>query len=53
MAPFLADIDASPRDFVDTTFNISTPEDASGPDDGGVISRRDQVWQYADRGFPA
>jgi hypothetical protein len=30
MAPFLADIDASPRDFVDTTFNISTPEEPSG-----------------------
>jgi hypothetical protein len=25
-APFLADIDASPRDVVDTTFNIPTPE---------------------------
>jgi hypothetical protein len=31
MAPFLADIDASPRDVVDTTFNIPTPENLSAP----------------------
>jgi hypothetical protein len=49
-APFLADIDASPRDVVDTTFNILTPQNLSDPDGGGV-SRSSQLWQYAARGF--
>jgi hypothetical protein len=43
-------MDASPRDVVDTTFNIPTPENLSDPDGGGV-SRSSQVWQYAARGF--
>src|ERR1700744_810287 len=51
--PFLADIDLSPRDSLDTTFNISEYPWNRQVSMGEVISRRGLGWQPTGPGFPA
>src|ERR1700712_1349238 len=53
MEPFLADIDASPRGLVDTTFSISDYPRHWLTATSEVISRTDRRWQPVGRGFPA
>src|ERR1700761_5014654 len=51
--PFLADIDASPRALLDTTFNIRQYPWNRHVSMGEVISRRGLGWQPIATGFPA
>src|ERR1700742_386403 len=53
MEPFLADIDASPRAWLDTTFSISKNPWNRHVAMGEVISRRGLGWQPIAHGFPA
>jgi hypothetical protein len=53
MEPFLADIDASPRALLDTTFSISKIYLNRRVSIGEVISRSRRGWQPVALGFPA
>jgi hypothetical protein len=53
MEPFLADIDASPRALLDTTFSISKYPWNRQVSTSEVISRRGLGWQPTACGFPA
>src|SRR5580692_4381772 len=53
MEPFLADIDASPRALLDTTFNIRQYPWNRHVSTCEVISRRGLGWQPTAYGFPA
>jgi hypothetical protein len=52
MEPFLADIEASPRALLDTTFSISENPQNRRASMGEVISRRGRCWQPVGAGFP-
>src|ERR1700737_687324 len=51
--PFLADIEASPRALLDTTFSISEYPWNRRVSTSEVISRRGSLWQPVAAGFPA
>src|SRR3979490_893721 len=53
MEPFLADIEASPRVLLDTTFSISEYPYNRRVSTSEVISRRGSLWQPVAAGFPA
>jgi hypothetical protein len=53
MEPFLADIEASPRALLETTFSISQYPWNQRVSMSEVISRRDLGWQPVGSGFPA